>query len=173
MPCSQLNATVSKKEKLAYMFDLGFARFRHKREKMMQRLKEITYLAELNLKEPIIRYDLDEYFNHRKFVSKDFSNKTIWHQLIWESIFEALGYTNNKDIMRRLAEAADIRFFNEFINEEEFVLIAETVLYNVAGLVPEVESLPDEETTEYTRKIYQQWKKIGSKYDGGSFHATN
>ena len=75
--------------------------------------------------------------------------------------------------MRRLAEAADIHFFNEFINEEEFVAIAETVLYSVAGLVPDVESLPDEETTEYTRKIYQQWKKIGGKYDGRTFHAAN
>jgi len=173
MPCSQLNSAVSKKEKLAYMFDLGFARFRNKREKMRQRLKELTYLSELNLKEPIVSYDLDENFNNRKFISKDFSNKVIWHQLIYESIFEALGYTNNKDIMRRLAEAADIRFFNEFISEEEFVFIAETVLYNVAGLVPDVESLPDEETTEYTRKIFEQWKKIGSKYDGRTFHAAN
>ena len=173
MPCSELNSTVTKKEKLAYMFDLGFARFRHKREKMMQRLKEITYLSELNLKEPIIRYDLDENFNNRKFVSKDFSNKAIWHQLIYENIFEALGYTNNKDLMRRLAEAADVRFFNTFIDNEDFISIAETVLFNVAGLIPDVESLPDEETTEYTRKIYQQWKKIGSKYDGRTFHSAN
>lgn len=173
MPCSQLNSAISKKEKLAYMFDLGFARFRHKRERMLQRLKEITYLSELNLKEPIIQYDLDENFSKRKFVSKDFTNKTIWHQLIYESIFEALGYTNNKDIMRRLAEAADIRFLNKFINEEDFVFIAESVLFNVAGLVPEVEILPDEETTEYSRKVYQQWKKIEKSYDGRTFHSTN
>jgi hypothetical protein len=173
MPCSELNSIVTKKEKLAYMFDLGFARFRHKRDKMMQRLKEITYLSELNLKEPIIRYDLDENFNNRKFVSKDFSNKAIWHQLIYESVFEALGYTNNKDIMRRLAEAADIRFFNTLIENEDFVSIAESVLYNVAGLIPDVESLPDEETTEYSRKIYQQWKKIAKKYDGRTFHSVN
>lgn len=173
MPCSELNSIVTKKEKLAYMFDLGFARFRHKRDKMMQRLKEITYLSELNLKEPIVRYDLDENFNNRKFVSKDFSNKAIWHQLIYESIFEALGYSNNKEIMRRLAEAADVRFFNTLIENEEFVSIAESVLYNVAGLIPDVESLPDEETTEYSRKIYQQWKKIGNKYDGRTFNSVN
>lgn len=173
MPCSQLNSVVTKKEKLAYMFDLGFARFRHKREKMLQRLKEITYLSELNLKEPIVQYDIDENFNNRKFISKDFANKSIWHQLIYESIFEALGYTNNKDIMRRLAEAADIRFLDEFIQEEDFVFIAETILFNVAGLIPEVDSLPDEETTEYTRNLYQYWKKIASKYDGRTFHAAN
>jgi hypothetical protein len=173
MPCSELNSIVTKKEKLAYMFDLGFARFRHKRDKMMQRLKEITYLSELNLKEPIIRYDLDENFNNRKFVSKNFSNKAIWHQLIYESIFEALGYSNNKEIMRRLAESADVRFFNTLIENEEFVSIAESVLYNVAGLIPDVESLPDQETTEYSRKIYQQWKKIGNKYDGRTFNSVN
>lgn len=173
MPCSELNSAVTKKEKLAYMFDLGFARFRHKRDKMMQRLKEITYLSELNLKEPIIRYDLDENFNNRKFVSKDFSNKAIWHQLIYESIFEALGYSNNKEIMRRLAEAADIRFFNTLIDNEDFVSVAESVLYNVSGLIPDVESLPDEETTEYSRTIYQQWRKIGNKYDGRTFHSVN
>lgn len=173
MPCSQLNSAVTKKEKLAYVFDLGFARFRNKREKMMQRLKEITYLDELNLKEPIIQYDLDENFNNRKFVSKDFLNKSIWHQLIYESIFEALGYTNNKEIMRRLAEAVNIRFLNEFINEEDFVSIAETIFYNVAGLIPDVESLSVDETTEYTRNLHQHWKKIANKYDGRTFHAAN
>ncbi len=173
MPCSQLNSSLSKKEKLAYMFDLGFVRFRTKREKMRQRLKEITYLSELNLKEPIISYDLDESFNNRKFATKDFSNKTVWHQLIYESIFEALGYTNNKDLMRRLAESVDVRFFNEFLDEEDFVFLAETVLYNVAGLVPDVQSLPNEETTEYTKKIYENWKKIADKYDGRTFHAAN
>jgi hypothetical protein len=173
MPCSQLNTKVSKKEKLAYMFDLGFARFREKREKMLQRLKEITYLKELHLKEPIIQYDLDENFHNRKFVSKDFSNRQIWHQLIYESIFSALGYSSNKDIMRRLAEAVDIQFLTEFINEEDFVFTAEAILFNVAGLIPEVEILPDEETTEYTRNLYQRWKKIEKKYDGRTFHAAN
>jgi hypothetical protein len=173
MPCSELNSIVTKKEKMAYLFDLGFARFRHKREKMMQRLKEITYLSELHLKEPIVRYDLDENFNNRKFVSKDFSNKAIWHQLIYESIFEALGYINNKDLMRKLAEAADIRFLSQFIEDEDFITVAETILFNVAGLIPDVDSLPDEETTEYTKSIHQRWKKIVNKYDGRTFHATN
>lgn len=173
MPCVQLNSSMSKKEKLAYIFDLGFARFRHKREKVLQRLKEITYLSELNLKEPIISYDLDEKFFNRKFISKDFTNKDIWYQLIYESIFEALGYTNNKDIMRRLAEAVDIRFLNEFLDNEDFIFIVETILYNVAGLVPDIVKLPDSETTEYTRKIYEQWKNLTKKYDGRTFHAAN
>lgn len=173
MPCVELNSAISKKEKLAYMFDLGFVRFRQKREKMLQRLKEITYLNELNLKEPIIQYDLDENFFKRKFVSKDFGNKNIWFQLIYESIFEALGYVNNKDIMRRLAEAVDIRFLNQFVNEDDFEFITESILFNVAGLVPEVEILPDEETTEYSRNLYQQWKKIESRYDGRTFHSVN
>lgn len=173
MPCSQLNLRVTKKEKLAYMFDLGFARFRNKREAMLLRLKEITYLNELNLKEPIIQYDLDEKFYNRKFVTNDFKDKTVWHQLIYESIFEALGYTKNKDIMRRLAEAANTRFLEQFINEPDFVLVAESVLYNIAGLMPDVESLPDDETTEYTKKLFQQWKNISAYYDGRSFKAAN
>lgn len=173
MPCLELNSILSKKEKLAYMFDLGFARFRQKREKMLQRLKEIAYLNELNLKEPIIRYDLDENFFKRKFVSKDFSNKNIWHQLIYEAIFEALGYTNNKDIMRRLAEAVDIRFLSQFVNEDNFEFLVESILFNVAGLIPEVEILPDEETTEYSKNLYHQWKKIENRYDGRTFHAVN
>lgn len=173
MPCSQSNSIVSNKEKLAYIFDLGFTRYKNKREKMRQRLKELTYLSELNLKEPIISYDLDDNFNNRKFISKDFSNKTIWHQLIYESIFEALGYSSNKDIMRRLAEAADIRFFNNFLNKDDFVFFAETVLFNVAGLAPDAEKLPDDEITEYTRNIHDNWKYIASQYDGRNLHAAN
>lgn len=173
MACSQLHQSVLQKEKLSYIFDLGFERFRNKREKMKQRLKEITYLSELNLKEPILSYDLDENFSKRNFASKDFSSKTIWHQLIYEFIFEALGYSQNKDIMRRLAESADIRFFNQFTASDDFINFSEAVLFNVAGLVPNIESLPDDETTEYSRNLCATWRNFSNKYDGRTFHAAS
>lgn len=173
MPCNTLNSSLNKKEKLSYIFDLGFVRFRHKREKVLQRLKELTYLAELNLKEPIISYDIDENFNNRKFVSQDFSKKEIWLQLIYELVFEALGYSMNKDIMRRLAESVDINFLIKYRNEENFIEILESILFGAAGLLPEVEKLPDSEISEYTKNIFRVWNNIKKEYNGRTFHSAN
>ncbi|NWF88927.1 MAG: DUF2851 family protein [Ignavibacteriaceae bacterium] len=173
MPCHQINSKLTKKEKLTHIFDLGFTRFRHKRENVLLRLKELTHLSELNLKEPIISYDLDERFYNRKFSSKDFANKQVWYQLIFESIFEALGYSNNKDIMRRLAEAVQVKFLSSFLQTDDFVSVTESVLFNVAGLVPDVEKLPKSEVSDYTLKLFEQWKELKQKYDGRTFHSTN
>lgn len=173
MPCANLNSKVPAKEKLTYLFDNGIARFNKKREKMKQRLKEITYLSELQLKEPIIQYDLDENFNKRNFVSTDFSKKTIWHQLIHESIFEALGYTKNKDNMRRLAEAVNIEELEKYKNEQDFVLLTESFLFNAAGLAPDVKSLPKNEISDYTNDISKRWQQISENFNGKTFHTVN
>ena len=173
MPCSNLNSIVPVKEKLTFIFNLGIERFNKKREKMRQRLKELTYLSELQLKEPIIQYDLDERFIKRDFTSSDFSNKSIWHQLIHESIFEALGYTKNKDNMQRLAEAVNIEELEKYQNEDDFVSLTESFLFNAAGLAPDIKSLPENETSDYTKDISNRWQQIANQYNGRTFQTAN
>ncbi len=172
MPCQIINQEVSEKEKLNFVFDLGLKRFKSKSEKMLERLKELIYLKELNLKEPIVKYELDEKFYNRTYTQKDFSNLVIWQQLIYEYVFEALGYSKNKEIMRSLAQAADINFFESLKIKEDFRLVIESVLFNVSGLMPDVQNLPDEETSSYTKKLYEIWSSIKNNYDGKIFNST-
>ncbi len=172
MPCIEANTTLSEKEKLNFLFDLGLKRFKTKCEKMTERLKEIAYIKELKVKEPVMKYELDENFYGREFTKDDFHDPEIWQQLIFENIFEALGYSKNKDIMRNMAKAVEIEFLTNFKGQEDFILQAESALFNIGGLMPEVENLPDEETSEYTRDLAEKWGAIKASYDGTIFHAA-
>ncbi len=169
IPCSESSGNIDEKIKLDFIYELGINRFKKKCQNLISRLKELAYLKELNLKEPIVRYELDENFYSRKFTNKDFTNIAIWQQLFYEMFFEALGYSKNKDIMRSLAEAVNISFLEPLKDKDNLVNIIEAVLFNISGLMPDIYKLPDEETTEYTKHLTQYWSDLKSKYDGRTF----
>lgn len=171
LPCIGSNSQIDDNEKLNYVYDLGKKRFNKKKEVFFSRLKELVYFNELNIKEPIINYDFNEDFYNRTFYQKDFSNKKLWMQLVYESIFEALGYSKNKDIMKALAKSADINFLSS-IKIEDFQSAVEACLFNISGLMPDVQSLPDEETSIYTKKLFELWGKIKPVYDNRTFNAA-
>ena len=125
MACMEINQEVSEKEKLNFVYDLGLKRFKNKCNKVLERLKELVYRKELNLKEPVIRYELDEKFYNRAYSQKDFQDSGLWQQLILESIFEALGYSQNKEIMKALVKTANVKFLNSIDHEKDFILTVE------------------------------------------------
>lgn len=173
MPCSEINNLVSEETKLSFLYELGLERFKKKRNKMLRRLKEIIYLDEMQLKEPVIRYDLDERFYNREFTQNDFNDRKIWQQLFYENIFEALGYSKNKEMMRKLSEAVDINFLKKLNEKEDTVFYIESALFHVSGLMPDIYNLPDEEFSEYTKELAKCWNEIKGLYDGKTFNSAN
>ena len=159
-------------EKLDLLYELGINRFKLKCSKMYDRLKEISYFNKLQLKEPMIKYTPDENFYNNKFTDADFLDKDIWHQLIYESTFEALGYSKNKDIMFNLAKSVPVNYLKKFAGENNFEQIIESILFNVSGLIPDVTKLPDEATIEYVRTLKETWANLNYKYDGKTFHSA-
>jgi hypothetical protein len=169
MPCSESNLLVTEKEKLDYLFNLGTMRFKNKTKKIFDRLKEMVYLKKMNIREPVVRYDFgDDYFN-KKFSPNDFNDEVIWQQLVYEMIFEALGYSKNKDIMLKLAKAVNIEFLKNYSNKENFDKVIECSLFNVSGLIPLDFSFSDEATSEYVRELVETWDGVNNKYDGPTF----
>ena len=169
IPCSESSGIIDEKIKLDFIYELGINRFKKKCQNLISRLKELAYLKELNLKEPVVRYELDDNFYSRKFTNKDFTNIAIWQQLFYEMFFEALGYSKNKDIMRSLAEAVNINFLEPLKDKDNLVNIIEAALFNISGLMPDIYKLPDEDTSEYTKHLVQYWTDLKSKYDGRTF----
>ena len=170
--CDGLNQLMDSKEKLDLLYELGVNRFKLKCSKMYDRLKEISYVNKLQLKEPMIKYTPDENFYNKKFTEEDFIDKDIWHQLIYESIFEALGYSKNKDIMFNLAKSVPVNYLKKFADENDFEMIVESILFNVSGLIPDVTKLPDEETIAYVRNLKEIWANLKYKYDGRTFNTA-
>ena len=172
MPCAEVNSELSEKEKLDFVFELGIGRFKQKCERVVSRLKELVYLKEINLKEPVVQYEPDDNFYKREFTTADFSDPLLWEQMIYEAMFEALGFSKNKDIMHRLASSVDIKFLKKFSKDEKFLLDLESIFFNISGLIPPVEKIPDEETSEYVRHLVEIWTEHKSNYEGRLFHQT-
>jgi len=169
MLCSESNSLVDEKEKLNFLFNLGTARFKNKTKKIFERLKEMVYLKEMNIREPIVRYDFGDDFFNKKFSPGEFDDKIIWQQLIYEMIFEALGYSKNKDIMLKLAKAVNVEFLKNYSTKENFDKIIESSLFNVSGLIPTEFSFSNEATAEYVRELVETWDVVKDKYDGPTF----
>jgi len=171
MPCIEVNDLIDRKVKLDFIFDLGIARFKKKCERNMERLKELRYLKELNLKEPVIRYDLDENFYNKQFTQEDFKDQEIWKQLFYEQVFEALGYSKNKKEFLKLATYADYSSLKKIAGTEKCPKKIESVLFNVAGIVPSNADNLDEETLAYIKTLKEQWQEIKDLYDSETMNA--
>jgi Protein of unknown function (DUF2851) len=166
MPCIETNYTVKRQKKIDYLHELGIIRFKEKSVRYLNRLKEIIYLRNMQLKEPITKYELGENFYNSEFNSEDFNDKKIWYQLIYEGIFESLGYSKNKDTMKKLASLVNFDFIYLLKDKENFVDYMEAVYFSVGGLIPDIPNLPNEETSEYSRKLYELWTEVKDRYDG-------
>jgi len=165
MPCVELNHQVSRIEKINYIKSLGLHRFKKKCERNLERLKELIVLDELNVKEPKVYHDFHQTISSREFESKDFAHIIFWQQLLYEQVFEALGYSKNKDIMIKLSHYADIKYFKSINNLDREKI--ESVLFHISGLFPEVTNIADEDTSEYMRTSLDIWTKVKDKYDSG------
>lgn len=169
MPCNGRNESVQKKEKLEFLSELGIERLKKKSRRFLERLKEMIYLKEMNIREPILKYDFGQDFFNKKYSPSDFNDIYIWEQLVYEMIFEALGYSRNKEIMVKLAKAVNITFLNLFRFDEKFELITKSALFNVSGIIPQKLKYREEATTEYIRQLVEVWNSVKDKYDGATF----
>jgi hypothetical protein len=169
MPCLGRNDSVHKKEKLDFLFELGVVRFNKKSKRLLERLKEMIYLKEMNIREPVLKYDFGNEYYNKKYSPNDFSDIQLWEQLIYEMIFEALGYSRNKDIMVKVAKTVNVTFLNNFISNENFEEIVESALFNVSGLLPSSLKFIEETTADYVRKSVELWNLICVKYDGTTY----
>lgn len=170
--CSGLQTLLYSVEKEEILKQLGVLRYKRKCTRFYDRLKELAYLKELNISEPKITYDLNEEFQTRDFTSEDFRDQEIWQQLFYEMLLEALGYSQNKNIMLKLAQSGSLDFLRKFSHEENLELIIESTLLNIAGLMPDSGQIKDNEILRYIESVNEYWSKIGRIYDGEIFDST-
>jgi hypothetical protein len=165
MPCSELNDKLPRKDKLQLVKNLGLVRFKNKCENDIERLKEIILLKQLKIKEPKVYHDFHKEVTSRAFSQSEFEQKQIWEKLLYEQIFEALGYSKNKDSMLKLSRYAEIEniYKIENLNSEKI----ESILFHISGLFPEVTEIADERTSEYVRSCIDIWNNAKMNFDSG------
>jgi len=170
--CNSISESVEMEIKKGFISKLGIERFSKKCDRIYQRLKELSYLSELKLNEPTVKYSLHPEFAKKEFSSNDFKDKKLWQQLLYELLFESLGYTQNKEIMLKLARSINLNFIFENTKPNNFIEL-ESLFFNVSGLLPEVKNLPKEEASDYTKKLSEEWERIGKLYDSEKFSETD
>ncbi len=173
LKCDGAGADIEFQTAENFVKKLGAERFKKKANRIFARLKELSFLKSMNIKEPIIKYELTPEFQNKQFSADDFKGRNIWQQTLYEFIFEALGYSQNKEIMKKLAQAANVEFLSRLGKGKEFVEQAEAALFNIAGLTPDVRTLPASETSEYTKQLAKDWLDIRELYDGERFDETD
>jgi len=165
MPCAELNDQVPRRDKLFFVKSAGLLRFRKKCERDIERLKELVLLKQLQIKEPKIYHDFHKEVSSRTFSQDELLQKHIWEELLYEQIFEALGYSKNKDSMLKLSKSAELDLFSKI--EKIDIEKIESILFHVSGLFPDVTDIVDEETSAYIRNCTDIWDKVKAVYDSG------
>ncbi len=168
--CSDYLNRIDTNLQFEFVKKLGIERLRKKCDRMFFRLKELAFVRELNLKEPVIRYDLNQSFISKVFSYEDFQEIELWQQLFYECLFEALGYSKNKKIMIHLTQAVNINVIKKYSDRQDFFDVINTLLIKVAGFLNNDNSKLNESDQEYLIKLEDKWKEIKNDYDGRTFN---
>ncbi|PJA96489.1 MAG: hypothetical protein CO129_06310 [Ignavibacteriales bacterium CG_4_9_14_3_um_filter_34_10] len=152
--------------KKKFLAKLGIDRFNRKSQKYLQRLKELAYLKSLSINEPVIKYQMHPNFENKQFQSNDFMDRELWEQLFYEIIFEALGYSKNKNEMIKLSQYANVKFLKKLGKGPETNKLFESALLNISGLVPKDKDEKVNGEFGYINELKNDWNKIVPIYDG-------
>lgn len=170
--CAGVQHEIEEEIIFEFIRKLGYKRFCKKSERIRERLKELAYLETLHISEPVINYDLPPEFYKKEFSLADYKIREIWEQLFYEFLFEALGYTRNKNIMLKLAKASDIKFIKNIYNSED-ILILESAFFTISGLTDFHEGMDDNDLSGYSKVIKKIWGELKTKYDSIKFNETD
>ncbi len=172
MPCIRINKKFAAEDKLKYLRQLGLLRYKKKCLRILDRLKEMIVLKEHKISEPKINHNFHQAIKERKFFSKEFDDISLWNQILYEEIFDALGYTKNKEMMAKLAKNLEYDLVNK-IEAKNYVIKIESLLFHISGLIPDVAKIKDEKTLEYIRELVTHWDELKSKYNNSYFSINN
>jgi len=170
--CYDVNSSIPIGDKDKILTNLGISRFEKKCAKIYNRLKELEFIREMRINEPVISYDLTKKFHDKSFSHKDFGNKEVWQQLLYELIFEALGYSKNKTQMAELARHANINFIAQIEKDGIVIEKYEALLFYISGLIQNNSIAGEVQTKEYLERINLNWNSFRTMYDGKLMEET-
>jgi hypothetical protein len=156
-----------------FVAELGMNRFKKKMNRYFHRLLELKYLDQNLMSEPKINYELPPEYENKDFDREEFSKKELWEQLFYEFLFEALGYSKNKEPMKKLAELADLNFLRKIGTDDNFLVKLQAVLFRISGLFEKAAASEDENINSYQQKLEKSWNDLNGLYDSDYLDETD
>ncbi len=162
--CYSHNDGIGETTLRAWLRHLAVERMELKMRKLEDRLKELSDEQQLHVAEPVREYDDVPFGIHpdelpppvAAHTAADFRNSSLWNQLLYEGVMEALGYTKNQKPFLLLARSAQLHHFAKFpftVPPESVVRHIEAILFTTAGLLPDKSEIRDEETIAYMKML--------------------
>jgi len=100
-----------------------------------------------------------------KITHRDYAKRTIWAQLLYEGVLEALGYSKNREAFRRLARILPLTQLERILEDDQTPIAAEALLFGVSGLLPTGSDGPLNDRP-YIRELQETWTIFRSVYGG-------
>ncbi|MBI4534722.1 MAG: DUF2851 family protein [Ignavibacteriae bacterium] len=163
--CYTLNDRIPLRVIVPWMEKLAHERIELKVRRFEERLKQLIDESNHIVHEPYPRYygNPDDIPPPRKdYTRKDFANRTLWEQLLYEGIMEALGYSKNREAFLRLAQSMRLASLRQHQLGETHTMMA--LLFGAAGLLPSVRTLEEKESRQYVLQLKMIWNTIRPNY---------
>lgn len=180
IPCFATNTGIDRGILQEWLHKLTTERLELKLRRFEERLKELALMQLMSVREhprtygePPIEGNPEEIPPpFRELTQKDFSDKKLWEQILYEGLAEGLGYAKNEEPFLRLTRSLTLERLCAFnlANDDDRRI---AVLFAVAGLLPKIKSLKERESKEYVRKLIRGWNEVRSEIRVEKLHPAD
>ncbi len=167
LACVELNDDVPTLTIVRWLERLATERIELKVRRFEERLKQLVDETRHMIREPYPRY----YGNpaeipppRNDYIRKDFADRNLWEQLLYEGIMEGLGYSKNSKSFLDLARSMRLQVLRAHSLEDTRTMMA--LIFGAAGLLPSTRDMGDRETQAYVLELRKIWKQHQESFRG-------
>jgi hypothetical protein len=182
LACAERNETVSAAMLSDWIRTLYRERVLEKVHRMHARLDSIVQEVLRSVGEPETSYDaMTEPFPPlgTSLPREQYQRRDVWEQLLYEEILDCLGYANNREPMKQLAERMPLYRLGTMIGAAApeppttcSTMHIEAALFKASGLLPSAEDVTDTDTTVYLHALLSAWKELPHVFPLHPVHVT-
>ncbi len=174
LACVESNDNVPTKVILDWIEKLARERIELKVRRFEERLKQLVDETRHVVREPYPRYygnPAEIPIPRREYTKKDFTDKSLWEQLLYEGIVEALGYAKNSQPFLALARSMRLNFLRKHPLDDAQTMMA--LLFGAAGLLPSSTAIQQKESRAYVAGLRGRWKQLRPTFKGEVLHEAD
>jgi hypothetical protein len=178
--CFNSNDVLSTEQIDCWLTKLAVERLELKLRRFEERLKQLAHEKRMMVRERQRPYgELQLEGEHDEIpppfpelTQKDFSQKELWEQVLYEGIMEGLGYSKNREPFVRLAQSVTLKMIGDLGAGNGGDRI-QALLFGVAGLIPKLKSLKEKESRNYVRRLTCEWKVLKPSFHSEILHVAD
>jgi hypothetical protein len=177
--CFNKNSVLTSESLDHWLAKLAVERLELKLHRFDERLKQLARERRMTLREWQRPYgELPSEGEHNEIplflelTQKDFSNKELWEQVLYEGVMEGLGYSKNRESFLRLAENITLKVIANFGMPVSDLTI-ESLMFGAANLLPKSNSIEEKEARQYVHELRKKWKELRPQYHGEILNAAD